>query len=377
MSWYTESLSNSVVKWNNDTSSASDRHFNIVIDRLLQHNNGSKFEPFTADSEVHSVVQSSVVDTNSVDNAGWHVNHSHAETGIGSEVDSRESSVSIEEANFVRVDNRFVLGNNHLVFNEVVKLSQSSVEGDFMDSVSDEISRKLDIDNLDVNESGSSKVGDVGVTQAVSVTEARQLSEGRSAREDRQQLSKDGTFIIKSVVEWRVKESPFIAADHFDEAGDIVVIIVAGSVVSTLSQVEDALVESKLASKSFDYVIDRAIVREVCKRVRIVGDIVSKFHFTVDFLRGNVALEMEVVVLKISMSSGKNHSSNVSQKHSSFKVFNLGDEESSDNRVNVNRYVMSALVVFSLDSFRCTISVELSRGLDITVKHLVLIVESI
>lgn len=240
-------------------SSASGGDVDSAERGSLEHTRTSDLEPFSSDS--HGVFEYNLgrVSSDSVENGGGERSTSQVQLGVkSSEVHGLVSSVGVEEAHPVRVNDRLVLGNNRSALNEVISLVHGSGEVDLLSGgASRQIERKFNVDDRQVHQSGLGHAGDSSVSQTVSLTETGELGESGSDGEDSQKLSEDSSFVLNVVQIGRVEESPVLLVDNSEETGDSVVLSVAGRVVSTLSQVEDSLVELDLALVSLDDVVDR------------------------------------------------------------------------------------------------------------------------
>ena len=348
-----------------DHSRRTSRDIESVKRRSLENADRSDGEPVSTNSQRLVEDDLSGVGLGGVHDRGGQSHVSHGQSAVeSSEVNRLVLSVSVEEADLVRVDDRLVLGNNGSVLDEGIGLVQGSGQRDLLGSRrTGEVERQLDVDDRNVHQSGLGQVGDIGVSESVSLAEAGQLSEGRSDREHSQELSEDSTLILNMVEIGRIEEGPVLLVDDSEESGDTVVLAVASGEVSTLSQVQNGLVQLDLASVSLDDVGDGSVISEVLERVRIVGDVMSQLKLGIELARGDTRLKVEVGVSQISLTSGQNHTSNVGVQHSLLDVLNLRKEEHGQNRVDRDIHVVLLSVVGTSQSLSSAVSV---------VEHLVL-----
>lgn len=354
-----------------DESGASSGDVDTVERGSLENASGSDVEPFSADSHRAVELNARGVSSDAVEDRGGERSASQVESGVDSgEVHGLVSSVSVEEAHLVRVDNRLVLGDNGSALDEVIGLVHGSGEANRLASdVTRKVKGKLDVDDGQVHDSGLGEARHGGVAETVSLTETGELGESGSDGEDSQKLSEDGTLILDVVQVRRVEESPVLFTDGFDEARDTVIPVEARRVVSALSQVENSLVELDLTLVSLDDVVNRRVVGEVLKRVRVERDIVGKLEFSVEFSRSDTGLEVEVSVSQVSLASRKNHSGDVGVEHSLLDEVDTGEEQHGENRVDRRVNIVLSSVVGTVEGLRSAVSVVEDVVLDVRVQN--------
>lgn len=200
----------------------------LTLEKGVDNNDRRQVEGVVAKGKGIIEMQLSLVDTSDTSQTARHCRIAETHINIG-EVHGLMSSVNVEEDNLAAVNNSLVLGDDHLVLNEPIRLRQCRLEVNrsLGNVVTIKVGWEFDVADGSVDKSGSCNSTKVGVAQTSSVGERGDLSEGWAEREDSQQFSQHGTLIVNLEQIGAIEICPVIRGQNSVETGDAVINIEA------------------------------------------------------------------------------------------------------------------------------------------------------